>query len=138
MTSALCYSTYVTITSQKKFNENEMFFIYLFIIGSLGVFFITILKITEKRLKIVETNNNEQENKKLLKKISQEKGWLEYKSNPDTLIFYEDIGDWDKYIKIFLFRNNKIYYTVLTERFKLNYPTFTQNHSLKKLLKSLK
>lgn len=88
-------------------------------------------------MKTVETKNTEQENKKLLKRISQEKGWFEFRSNTNTLIFYEDAGDWNKYINIFLFRNNKIYYTVLTERFKLNYPTFTQNHSVKKLLKNL-
>ena len=136
-TLALSYSTYVTFISKDKLNENEKFVIYLFIFASTVICFVTFKKLTEKRLKVIETKNTEQENKKQLKKLSQEKGWFEYRSNPNTLIFHEDAGDWNKYIKIFLFKDNKIYYTILTERFKLNYPTFTENHSVKKLLESL-
>lgn len=134
---SICYSTYATLISQKKFNENERFFIYIFILLSSVICFITFKKLTEKRLKVIELKNTEQENIKLLKKLSQKKGWLEFRSNPNTLIFYENAGDWNKYIKIFLFKDNKIYYTVLTERFRLNYPTFTENNSVKKLLESL-
>ena len=134
---SLCYSTYATLISQKKFNENERFFIYLFILASAVVCCVTFKKLTEKRLKLIETKNGQQENKKQLEKLSQEKGWFEFRSNQNTLIFYEDAGDWNSYIKIFLFEDNKIYYTVLTERFRLNYPTFKENHSVKKLLESL-
>ena len=131
---AMCYSVYSMCINQSDFNENERFFVYLYFFASLAVCFVTFKKLTEKRLKIFETRNSEEENKQLLIKLSKEKGWNEFRNTQDTLIFYDDAGDWTKYTKIFLLKNNKIYYTVLTERFKLNYPTLTQNYSIKKLL----
>ncbi|KQS93632.1 hypothetical protein [Chryseobacterium sp. Leaf394] len=129
--------TYFIVISQQTFNENERLFICVFIFASLLTILIAFKKVTEKRLKIVETKNTEQENKNQLKKISHEIGWFEFRNDLNISIFYEDAGDWNKYTKIFLFKDNKIYYTVLTERFRLNYPTFTQNNAVKKLLKNL-
>lgn len=47
---SLFYSTYATLISQKKFNENERFFIYLFILGSLVAFFYYFQKINRKKI----------------------------------------------------------------------------------------
>lgn len=134
----MCYSVYRMFVNQGNLNENERFFIYLYFIASLAVCFITFKKLTEKRLKTFETRNSEEENKQLLIKLSKDKGWAEFRNTSNILIFYDDAGDWTKYTKIFLLKNNRIYYTVLTERFKLDYPTLTQNYSVKKLLESLK
>jgi len=74
---SLCYSTYATLISQKKFNETERFLICLFIFASAVICFVTFKKLTEKRLKLIKTKNGQQENKKQIKKLSQEKGWFE-------------------------------------------------------------
>lgn len=136
VTAVLWFGTIILITSQQNFNENERFFIYIFILIDLFIFFVTFKKLTEKRLKVIETKCNEEENRKMIKKLCKERGWYESKISSNALVIYDDIDDFSKYIKIFFLKNNKIYFTVLTERFRLNYPTLTENYSIKKQIKN--
>lgn len=128
------YGLFALYSSQKEFNENERFFIY--IIGGFTLFsgLLMFKKLTEKRLKSVKTNNTKEKNVEIINKIAKENGWFRYKNSNDILIFCEESEFFSNYIKIFLLRNDMIFYTVLTERFRLNYPTLTDSRSVRKLL----
>ncbi|TXF77345.1 hypothetical protein [Chryseobacterium sp.] len=132
----ICFATFMVLKNEQNLNENEKFFIYLSGLISLSFCYITYKKLTEKRLKVVVTKCNEEQNRAMLKKLSESNGWVEFRNDSNVFVFYEDAGNQNTYIKILFLQNNKIYFTVLTERFRLNYPTFTENRSLKKLLEN--
>lgn len=97
----------------------------------------TYKKITEKRLKVVLTKNTVNENKNLLLKIAKTNNWIKYKTLSNICIFYNKVDNSSTHIKIFLLNDDKIYFTVLTERFRVNYPTFTGNFEVKRILKKM-
>ena len=74
---ALCYSTVILIRSQESVDENEKFYIWISVLFDLFVCFVTFKKLTEKRLKIIETKYNEVQNREMLKKTSSSLGSIE-------------------------------------------------------------
>lgn len=126
------------ISSPKNLNSNEIFFNILMSLAMLVIFtfnlILIIKKLNENKLKTFTTKFNIEENNEVIHKMATANGWSKWYNSERHLVYISDEGNFKYYIYFFFFKNSSIYYTILTQRFKLNYPTILGISELKKEL----
>ncbi len=107
------------------YDRNEKSFVYAFIVLILLVNYLLYLKLTEKRLSILQTNNTEAFNRDKILALAKEEHW-EIRKNPNGIIItFEDCGDIGlgnskKHTRIFLLAGNEVLFTIFTEGRRVN------------------
>lgn len=123
-------------------DRTETGFIYylLFLMTFFSVYVIY-RKATDKKLIKISTNNNQEQNRTLINSYCLRENFEKHKDTKDLIIYNEDadfnINPEYKTSYIFVLSDNKVLFTILKERYKLNLPTLTKHLVVKADLKKL-
>ncbi|WP_264510486.1 hypothetical protein [Flavobacterium sp. N1719] len=109
---------------------------YLMFLFSLFCGYVIFRKATEKKLKEIISHYNAEENRKLLNKYCEEKGFEKYR-NTKSIIIYNSESSFNlnpsyKVSRIFLLDKQRIYITIIKENYKLNIPVLFSQIFLRK------
>jgi len=133
----LIFGLGINILSWKDYGTNEKSFLIVFIIFTIYFNYLLFNKFTERNLICIKTENQKDKNIIIvLEYIKQNDIKIQRNSN-NIIIAIDDLGStglftWKKNHIAFLFHENQILFTLLTERNKVNFPSLIDRISLKK------
>ena len=118
---------------------NEYYIVFFLSIISTYIFY---RKATEKKLTEIIGKSDIDKNKELVNNYCSELGYEKYRNSKILLIYNsENLFGWGsqhQVSRIFMFKENKIYFTIIKDGFKLNFPVLFSQFILKNdLLKLL-
>ena len=127
----------INLFNWKEYGTNEKSFFIVFIIFTLCFNFLLFKKLTENNLVKIITKNSTLENKEIILNYLKQNNIQIVGNNKNIFIAVDDHGNtapltWKKNHIILLFHQNQIFFTLLTERQKVNFPSFFDKLSLKK------
>lgn len=126
-----------------SYDRNQKSFIYTFIVFACICNYLLYLKLREKRLSILPSNNTAAFNRNRILALAMQEDWSIRKDSKGIIIAFEDCGDrglgnTKELTRVFLLSGNEVFFTIFTERRRVNFPSpFTRAHlksDLKKVL----
>lgn len=129
-----------SIYGVKSTNSNEEFYKYLSAFGIILFAYIIYRKATEKKLFVQKSNFEQEKNNQILLQFAKEKSLEIYRQSKECLIFNREKDDLNTNYKksmIFLLDENKIYFTIIQDGYRLNLPVLLSHYFLKKDIKKL-
>ncbi len=125
--------------SWKDYGINEKSFLIVYILFTFYFTFLLFLKLTEDRLQVIKTQNTKEDNKKLVVDYLKQKEIRIQRNSKNILVAFDPspntvpFSSKRNYIVI-LFHEEYIYFTLFTERNKVNFPSLFDKIGLKKEL----
>ncbi len=99
---------------------------YIVFIFSLFCAYVVYRKATEKKLTEINSQFDSEENRKLINKYCEEKGFEKYRNSKNIIIYNSEsafnIKPNYKVSRIFLLNNQSVYVTMIKENYKINIP----------------
>ena len=134
---ALIFGLIINLINWKEYGINEKSFLLVFIIFTLYFNLLLFKKLTENNLVKIITKNSTEEHKRIVLDYIKQNNIQVLRNSKDTILAIDDYGStglfsWKKNHIILLFHQNQIFFTLLTERQKVNFPSFFDKFSLKK------
>lgn len=117
----------VNFVNYATYDRNTKSFLYAFIVFILIFNYLLYLKLTEKRLSVIRTDNAEAVNRDRILTLAKQEDWRIRKKSKNIIITFEDCGDRGlgnnkQLTRVFLLSGNDVLFTVFTERNRVNFP----------------
>lgn len=131
------------LVNYATYDRNGKSFVYAFVVIILLVNYLLYLKLTEKRLSVLQTNNTATSNRNSILALAKQEGWTIKRDSRNIIITFEDCGDIGlgnskKHTRIFLLTGNEVLFTIFTEGRRVNAPSpFSRSYLKSDLNKAL-
>lgn len=118
----------ISFRSFFEYGVNEKSFVLIFLLFVLSFNYELYLKLTEKRLGVLPTRNTATFNRDKILALAKEAHWEIRKNSNGIIITFEDCGDRGlgnkkQLNRVFLLSGNEVFFTIFTERNKVNFPS---------------
>ena len=134
--SALLFGVIINFINWSNYGTNEKSFLIVFVIFTLFFNYLLFKKLTENKLIKIFTNFTIEENKiKIIEYLKQNDIQI-LRDKRNIILALDDFGNtnlftWKKNHIVILFKENKILFTVLTERNNVNFPSLFDKSTLR-------
>ncbi|MBL7706396.1 MAG: hypothetical protein JNM21_12705 [Taibaiella sp.] len=115
------------LVNYATYDRNGKSFVYVFVVFMLIFNYLLYLKLMEKKLSIIRTNNTAGINREYILAFAKQEDWSIRKKSKNIVVTFEDCGDRGlgnnkQLTRVFLLSANDVLFTVFTERNRVNFP----------------